>query len=68
MITATYMATTCSYNFRPEFLEGNEGAGTVGIDAIDAPLSIAAGSCKSYEYISMPGKFTPMPTTTSRER
>ena len=53
MITANYMATR--YEFRAEYLTDDYTYHGFGIEPLDAPECIAAGSHVWNDYISMPG-------------
>lgn len=65
MLTASYMHPT--YEFRPEYLHLTDGiVGHVGIDPIDAPRVIAAGSYYSAKGICS-GNWFALPSCIRRE-
>ena len=61
MLTASYLAH--HWLMRPDYLQ-QEGAGHVGIDPIDAPGCIPAGS--HYSYQTTAGNRFPMPSYAIR--
>lgn len=64
MLTAFYM--TATYEIREEYLDSHPNWDSFGLESLDAPERIAAGSHYSYEYYSMPGRYTTMPSAVDR--
>jgi hypothetical protein len=59
MLTASYLMDKSEV--RPEFCDQpvDNGLTFVGLDSIDAPLCLAAGSIVSVEYHCAPGEYYP---------
>jgi hypothetical protein len=64
MLTAYRM--TAMHEIREEYLGAEYRWETFGLEALDAPDRIASGSHYSYEYYSMPGRYTSMPSAVDR--
>ncbi len=64
MITANYMAPR--YEFRAEYLTDDYTYHGFGIEPLDAPESISAGSHVWVDYLSIPGG-TWLPSVVTRE-
>jgi hypothetical protein len=57
---------TATYEIREEYLGAEYRWESFGLEALDAPERIASGSHYSYEYCSMPGRYTSMPSAVDR--
>lgn len=64
MLTAFYMTSTL--NIRDEYLYADAYWETFGIEALDAPERISAGSTYSLRYGDLPDECTPMPSAVDR--
>lgn len=64
MLTAYFM--TATHEIREEYLGAEYSWESFGLEALDAPERIAAGSHYSYEYYSIPGFHTSMPSGVER--
>lgn len=64
MLTAYRM--TATNEIREEYLGAEYSWESFGLEALDAPERIASGSHYSYEYYSMPGRYTSMPSAVDR--
>lgn len=64
MLTAYFM--TATYEIREEYLGSEHSWESFGLEALDAPERIASGSHYSYEYYTLPGFYTSMPSGVER--
>ncbi len=62
----TSFRLTSTYEIREEYLDSEYSWNSPGLEALDAPERIASGSHYSYEYHSMHGRYTSMPSAVDR--